>query len=146
MKYKRRVAHSRRMAKLWSEQPSSILDYRHGDLVGRVSDFQKLHIRNRYGRNCVLCGMSEVFYYQQLSLHHINDRNSHGNGQPWTVSLLCRECHDEVHEPSLDNHLQTLLLFKAFELAYEEEPWIRRRDCLFISVDNVQFNGEPLLV
>jgi len=144
--YEQRVSHSRRMAKMWSERPLSILDYKHGNRAGDVSTFQRLHIRNLYGRNCVLCGKSEVFNYQKLSLHHIENQYSHGDGQPWTLSLLCNSCHNEVHEPSLDSHLKTLLLFKAFELAYEEKPWIRRGDCLHISVDNIQFESEPLLV
>lgn len=144
--YKQRTAKSRRLAKLWSERPPSIIDYKHGKRAGGISEFQRRHIRNLYERNCVLCGKSEIFNSQQLSLHHTESENSHGDGQPWLLSLLCEDCHTKIHEPTLDFHLQLLVMLKTFELAYEETCWIRRGDCDFISANNVQFQIEQLVI
>jgi len=146
--YEEKLQHSRTMARLWCDPlyTKKVIDYRTGRYCGRLSLFQELHVRNLYGRSCVLCGMGEVFNGQQLSLHHITGNDSqHGDGQPWLLSLLCEECHVEIHkEEGLDRHLHTLLLLKAFELCFEGTPWIRRNDGSLMFGDSAYYN-EPLL-
>jgi len=142
---------SRAMAQKWQdpEYVKKVIDYKHGQLSGRLTEFQRRHIRNLYGRNCILCGESEVFHYQQLSLHHVtDDSRAHGNGQPYWIALLCEDCHLEVDRDYWCGHLRMIVLLKTFEFAYEDVPVTRRTDYSKMPLSEAilpDFWNEPLI-
>ena len=85
------------------------------------------HIRNLYERNCILCGISELFIGEHyMHLHHIVRNNLHGNAQPWWMTLVCRECHHMIHREEQHGFLDMMCLLKAFEYGYEEERVVKR--------------------
>lgn len=54
----------------------------------------KEEIRNKFGRACFMCGLSEVDNKKKLHVHHIDYNKMQGCGKrSWNLVPLCNSCH-----------------------------------------------------
>jgi len=71
------------------------IDYQCGDQLGYQN--VKEYVRARDGHKCQTCGKSKI----ELHVHHIESRQTGGDA-PNNLVTLCVECHENVHNGSLD--------------------------------------------
>lgn len=56
----------------------------------------KERVRERFGRRCFTCPITETENGKRLSVHHIDyNKNSICNGKEWAFVPLCRKCHSK---------------------------------------------------
>ena len=59
----------------------------------------KERIREKYGRECFLCGKTEQENGKKLDIHHVdNDKMQGCEGKRFLLVPLCRSCHMKIHQ------------------------------------------------
>ena len=66
--------------------------------------------RNKYNRECFICGKDEENNGKKLSVHHIDMNKNQGcNDNQWKLVPLCISCHGKTHNKIWENRLKYLL-------------------------------------
>ena len=53
----------------------------------------KEHVRESFGRRCVLCSLTEEQNGKKLDVHHVDYNKGQGCGLKWSLVPLCESCH-----------------------------------------------------
>lgn len=61
-------------------------------------DLQRALIRKRDGYRCRVCDRQTVYGQTWIEVHHRHSIARGGSHYPWNLALLCKQCHDLVHE------------------------------------------------
>lgn len=56
----------------------------------------KEEIRNKFGRKCFLCSLTEIENGKRLDVHHVDYNKGQGCGQKWSLVPLCHYCHGKT--------------------------------------------------
>lgn len=65
-----------------------------GRYCPKFNEAIKEEIREKYGRQCFLCGKTEKENGRKLDVHHIDYEKSRGcSGKRWLLIPLCKSCH-----------------------------------------------------
>lgn len=81
----------------------------------------KERVRNRHGRSCVLCGISEMFYGRRLDVHHIDGNKMQGcDGAHWSLVPLCNQCHGTLNGEKDGDVLNFLLWLESQNVRFTE--------------------------
>ena len=76
----------------------------------KFNEVLKEMVRNKYGRQCFLCGREESDNGRRLSVHHIDmDKDAGCNGNGMKLVPLCTTCHAPAHKPVWTQRIQFLL-------------------------------------
>ena len=67
----------------------------------RFNEACKESNREKYGRECFICGKSEKANGQKLSVHHVDMDKAQGCESNWKLVPLCRSCHSSAHNDEL---------------------------------------------
>lgn len=71
----------------------------------------KEKVREKYGRQCLLCGKSEEGNGRKLCVHHVDYDKARGcNGKKWLLVPLCSSCHGKSEHSR--NYWESLILTK----------------------------------
>lgn len=72
--------------------------------------------RDKYGRNCFLCGLQEkdnvtsTGKHQKLSVHHVDMNKNQGcDEHKWKLVPVCIHCHGKIHNKSWASRIMWLL-------------------------------------
>jgi len=66
--------------------------------------------REKYSRECFICGKTEVGNRRKLSVHHVDMQKTQGcNGRNWVLVPLCNSCHGKSHCAEMIARLQYIL-------------------------------------
>lgn len=65
-----------------------------GPYCPKFTNRLKERIRERHGRKCFICGLSERDAGKKSDIHHVDyNKNTLCNGKEWGLIPLCRTCH-----------------------------------------------------
>lgn len=60
----------------------------------KFNESKKEEIRNKYNRQCFICGKKEEDNINRLGVHHVDYNKDQGcNGNKWVLVPLCNSCH-----------------------------------------------------
>ena len=66
--------------------------------------------REKYGRECFICGKSEEDNIRKLSVHHVDMKKSQGcDGVRWKLVPVCMHCHGMLHTELWESRIIYLL-------------------------------------
>jgi len=65
--------------------------------------------REKYGRECFICGKTEKANGQKLSVHHVDMDKAQGCESNWKLVPLCRSCHIAAHNDEIIARLGYLI-------------------------------------
>jgi hypothetical protein len=69
----------------------------HIEYCEKFDETIKEYIRDKYNRECFMCGKSEEKNTQKLSVHHVDTNKQQGcDGHEWKLVPLCRRCHGKM--------------------------------------------------
>lgn len=64
----------------------------------RFNESCKEHNREKHGRVCFVCGMTEEENGKKLSVHHVDyDKQQGCGGKEWVLVPLCHSCHSKTN-------------------------------------------------
>lgn len=72
----------------------------------------KEHNREKYGRQCFICGVDEETDGRKLSVHHVDMNKDQGcNDHDWNLVPMCMSCHTKSHSDIWTSRIEYLLEF-----------------------------------
>ena len=82
----------------------------------RFNESCKESNRNKYGRQCFICGLPEkdnitlTGKYKKLSVHHVDMQKQQGcNGYAWKLIPVCMHCHMKLHNVRMASCIEYIL-------------------------------------
>lgn len=76
----------------------------------KFNDECREHNRDKYDRECFICGKDESDNSRRLSVHHVDMNKDQGcDGEKWKLVPLCQSCHSRAHSELWQARIEYLL-------------------------------------